>query len=408
MDSRLDRFRSYFDRLDPASTPAALLSDDRYADPPGRAIGLQLASRLQLAPTSSHLVTGAVGTGKTTQLYRGAESLRAAGDTCARYVDVSRKHDLDSDLGGVLIVLAGLELAKIVKGDADDVKRARDSFRRWAYGHREFIPHDPRDDDEYHDDYDPGDEEPGYWKSHQGLIAPPLSPLPAETREKVDELRVLMKALPQGIRHFVILFDSLDRLDDAEAFRRAAIDDVRALKAAGVGVAVVGPMRLLYGPNRAIADVFDQTHIAPALDVQEGHEGRDFLRRVLTKRTDEMLVGPDVREKIVTASGGLLRDLLQLTRSAVEEAFVSEADSVTSEHLARAVDDFGRTMMYGLRPNEIDTLDLLRRRGTFVPTDDDSIALLVSRRVIEYAGRSRRYAVHPAIEPLVALLGRSK
>jgi len=372
-------------------------------------MGEQLASRLKLAPSSSHLVTGAVGTGKTTQLYRAAEVIRSAGDTCAVHVDVSRRHDLDKDLAGVLVVLAGLELAKLVgEHDSEEVEAARESFRRWAHGHREFVPDDPGDsEDDY--DYDRDEhEEPGRWYHHPGIIAPPLSPLSFGTEEKVEALKTLKQALPDGLRHFVILFDSLDRLDDAEAFREAAIEDVRALKQAGIGVAIVGPMHLLYGPNRSIAEVFDQTHIAPAVDVHQSPEGRDFLLRVLAKRTDERVVGPEVREKLVDASGGLLRDLLQLTRSAVEEAFVAGADAVGADHVARAVDAFGRTMMFGLRKGEIDTLETLRRRSSFVPTDDDTIALLVSRRVIEYQGTTKRFALHPAIEPLVASLRRKK
>lgn len=409
MDSRLERFRTYFERLDPDSRPSALLSEDRYAEPPGRAVGEQLASRLKLAPSSSHLVTGPAGTGKTTQLYRAAEALRSAGDTRAVYVDVSRKHDLDQDVAGVLVVLAGLELAKLVGKHADDeVQAARESFRRWAHGHREFIPEDPGDH-EYEYDDDPGpDEEPGYWHEYRGVIAPPLPPLSLDSKERVEALKTLKKALPDGIRHFAILFDSLDRLDDVEAFRKAAIDDVRALKQAGIGVAVVSPMRLLYGPNRPVVDIFDQVHIVPAFDVTQGPEGREFLVRVLAKRTDESIVGPEEREQLVDASGGLLRDLLQLTRSAVEEAFVAGTDAVAPDHVARAVDAFGRTMMYGLGQKEIDTLDTLRRRGVFVPTDDDIIALLVSRRVIEYQGTTKRYAVHPAIAPLLASLRRKK
>jgi AAA ATPase domain len=408
VESRLDRFRTYFERLDPASRPSAVLSEDRYAKPPGRSMGEQLASRLKLAPSSSHLVTGPAGTGKTTQLYRAAEVLRSAGDTRAIYVDVSRQHDLDRDLVGVLVVLAGLELAKLVGKHADDeVEAARESFRHWAYGHREFIPYDPRDEE--YEDYDHGDEqEPGHWQNHPGVIAPPLSPLSSSITEKVEALKTLKQALPDGLQHFVILFDSLDRLDDAEAFRKAAIEDVRALKQAGIGLAIVGPMRLLYGPNRPIADIFDQTHIAPAFDVNQSPEGHDFFLRVLAKRTDESVVGPEVREKLVDASGGLVRDLLYLTRSAVEEAFVAEVDAVTADHVARAVDEFGRTMMYGLRKHEFDTLARLRQHGTFVPTDDDTIALLESRRVIEYQGTTKRYAVHPTIEPLLASLRRKK
>jgi hypothetical protein len=401
MDSRLDRFRTYFERLDPASRLPGAISDDLYAEPPGRATGEQLASRLQLAPSSSHLLVGGVGTGKTTQLYRAVEALRSTEDTRAVYVDVSRQHDLDQDLAGVLVVLAGLALAKVVgKHASEEVQGARASFEYWAYGRRERVDDDP-DDDGY-------DYERGHWRKTPGVITPPHPPLSFTTRERVEALKTLKKALPDGTRHFVILFDSLDRLDDVEAFRKAAIEDVRALKEAEIGLVVVGPMRLLYGPNRPVVDIFEQVHVVPAFDVTQDPAAHDFLVRVLAKRTEESVVGPEVREMLVRASGGLLRDLLQLTRSAVEEAFVAGSDTVTPDHVERAIDELGRTMMFGLRRGEIDTLETLRRRGAFVPTDDDDIALLVSRRVIEYQGLTKRYAVHPAIAPLLASLRGKK
>lgn len=400
MDSRLDRFRTYFERLDPASRLPGALSDDLYAEPPGRSTGEQLASRLKLAPSSSHLLLGGVGTGKTTQLYRAAEALRSAEDTRAIYVDVSRKHDLDQDLAGVLVVLAGLSLAKMVEKHAsEEVQEARKLFARWAYGYSEPIGYN-----DYGSEFN--DIEPENFRDHPGVLAPPLPPLAFLTKERVAALKTLKKALPERTRHIVILFDSLDRLDDVEAFRKAVFEDIHALKEAGVGLAVVGPMRLLYGPNRAIADIFEQVHVVPAFDVAHDPAAHDFFLRVLAKRTDESVVGLEVREMLVRASGGLLRDLLQLTRSAVEEGFVAGADVVMPDHVARAVDELGRTMMFGLRKGEIDILENLRRRGTFVPTKDDDMALLVSRHVIEYQGLTRRYAVHPAIEPLLASLPR--
>jgi hypothetical protein len=166
----------------------------------------------------------------------------------------------------------------------------------------------------------------------------------------------------------------------------------------------VGPGRILYGANRPIADLFDQLHFVPALDVAKDPSARDFLERVLAKRTEDKVLNPKLRSNLVAWSGGLLRDLLQLTRSAVEEAFVSGADSVSEQHIARAVDDFGRTMMFGLRKNELLKLQHLRTFGGFVPTSDDDLGLLVSRRIIEYHGTAKRYAVHPTIAPLLAAM----
>ncbi len=406
MVSRLDLFRGYFQRLDPAATRVRTLRDELYIEPPGRAVGEQLATRLQLAPRSSHLIVGGVGTGKTTQVVRAAELLNATTDTRAVYVDVSRRHDLDKKLVGVLLVLAGLELAKLLRHHEDaTVKAICEQFARWAYGHSEFVPWDPSDDD--HPDYD---HEHGDYVYRPGILARPLPPLPSGVSERIAALKTLTSALSPETEHFVIFFDSLDRLDDVEAFQRAAVEDVRALQQAEIGLAIVGPGRVLYGPNRPIVDIFDQLHSVPAVDVVSDGDGsaRRFLDRVLAKRADDNVISPNARSALVHWSGGLLRDLLELTRSAVEEAFVAGADSVTDAHIASSVDAFGRTLMFGLRKNDLLTLQKLRLHKVFVPTTDDDLSLLVSRRVIEYPGITKRYSVHPTIEPLLASLGAGK
>lgn len=402
----MDLFRGYFQRLDPAATRVRTLRDELYIEPPGRAVGEQLATRLQLAPRSSHLIVGGVGTGKTTQVVRAAELLNATTDTRAVYVDVSRRHDLDKKLVGVLLVLAGLELAKLLRHHEDaTVKAICEQFARWAYGHSEFVPWDPSDDD--HPDYD---HEHGDYVYRPGILARPLPPLPSGVSERIAALKTLTSALSPETEHFVIFFDSLDRLDDVEAFQRAAVEDVRALQQAEIGLAIVGPGRVLYGPNRPIVDIFDQLHSVPAVDVVSDGDGsaRRFLDRVLAKRADDNVISPNARSALVHWSGGLLRDLLELTRSAVEEAFVAGADSVTDAHIASSVDAFGRTLMFGLRKNDLLTLQKLRLHKVFVPTTDDDLSLLVSRRVIEYPGITKRYSVHPTIEPLLASLGAGK
>jgi hypothetical protein len=58
--------------------------------------------------------------------------------------------------------------------------------------------------------------------------------------------------------------------------------------------------------------------------------------------------------------------------------------------------------MQGLRVGEIEVLQRVRRHGTFVQTSEEDLALLMTRRVLEYRDSgSPRYAVHPTIEPLL-------
>jgi hypothetical protein len=52
-------------------------------------------------------------------------------------------------------------------------------------------------------------------------------------------------------------------------------------------------------------------------------------------------------------------------------------------------------------------LHQVRAKGTFVQTSEKDLALLATRRVLEYANGKPRFAVHPTIEPLLAQIAEA-
>ena len=69
-----------------------------------------------------------------------------------------------------------------------------------------------------------------------------------------------------------------------------------------------------------------------------------------------------------------------------------------------------RDSLQGLRPAELEVLQRVRTKGAFVQTSEDDLALLMSRRVLEYVGakQERRYVVHPTIVPFLEQLAGSE
>jgi len=206
----------------------------------------------------------------------------------------------------------------------------------------------------------------------------------------------------------VVLFDSLDRLSDLDLFATIVEQDVRALKEADIGVVVVGPLRVVFGAHRATLERFDEYLHLPTVDAEKNPAGKEFLTEVLAKR-----VPPDVLDKkaavaAAIASGGVLRDLLSIGRSAGERAFMLSAPIVDESHVAWAADEFGRRKLFGASPEEIEILQRVRKKGTFASTSDKDLALLVTGRVLEYANGQTRFSVHPTIRPLLTDIAKGK
>jgi hypothetical protein len=101
----------------------------------------------------------------------------------------------------------------------------------------------------------------------------------------------------------------------------------------------------------------------------------------------------------------VLRDLLSLAQSALVEAYMGGAERAGLHEVDDAIESFGRKHLQGLRSGELEVLQRVRARGSFVQTSEEDLALLMTRRVLEYrAANQPRYAVHPTIDDLLRAL----
>jgi hypothetical protein len=105
----------------------------------------------------------------------------------------------------------------------------------------------------------------------------------------------------------------------------------------------------------------------------------------------------------------VLRDLIALAQLACLETYLDGSELVGLYQAVSAIDSFGRKHMQGLRSKEIEVLQRVRTAGAFVQTSEDDLALLMTRRVLEYRINARpHYAVHPTIAPFLAEMAGEK
>ncbi len=400
--NRREDFRLVMEALTTGAVPGQAITKGFYVPSPEGSLAERLVPRVDLRPSSTHLVVGGIGTGKTTQLLVAERQFSRVADVQPIYIDVSAHHDLAKLTRGVLVVVAGLALDGLLKSAGSDAaQNIRREFRRWAEGFTTW--YEQPDYEDYEHDSESG--RPAVAVRTPGLLVPSEPPLDSELKRRAESLRELVLASEPVVKkeHFLFFFDSLDRVSDFEAFANLVNHDVRALKEAGVGVVLVGPLRVLFGANRPLTDRFDHTYHISAVDTRTA-EGPAFLAHVLKLRAPSGILGPGVVSRLALLSGGVLRDLIALTQASVEEAYIAGGESVTEEHVHKAADSFGRNLMLGLGADEIAVLQRVREKGAFIQTSDKDIALLVTRRVLEYGEGRSRYAVHPTIEPLLTQL----
>lgn len=388
MANRRDKFRDYMSRLDAAADPRLAIERGFYVPRKGRGNSDQIAGRLELRPGSTHLLVGGVGAGKTTQLLVAQDRLNSLGDTSALYIDISQHQDLRKLQPGVLLTLAGLEACALLEPESEFRKDFERRFKDWATGYEDYP--------------DSGYPDSEFWVA--GVLTPPASELQSDIAAMKESLSDVRRAIATKIPHLVLLIDSLDRLPRLEPFSRVLEQDVAAISALGIGLVLVSPIQAIHGLQRLIAERFDYIYHQSFIDPYVDTEGRDFLVRVLRQRSPQELLPDSVCRLLALSSGGVLRDLISLARQAVEEAYLDGSDTVSQSHVVTAEDAYGRSLMIGLSQQEIAVLQRVRTQGSFVLTSEEDLALLATRRVLEYRHPELRYVVHPTLVPLLKQL----
>lgn len=398
---RRDQFRTYYRRMDPKADPLVAFREGHYIPPPG-AVSPRIRTRLVLDPSSSHLMAGAIGSGKTTELIALEDALNQGGEVLAARLDVLKMQRWEQVGPGTLVALAILATLDALEQRPEPAETTSEVRTLLKTLRREFR-------DGYWRDYHPDPHEPD---DEIVFVQPKVQPVEpnAEVTALEPKLAEILKLLPKPL---VLLLDGLDRLNKhrslRERFSTLMQDDIPALARSGVGLVVVGPQDVLYGAQRSTRSIFSHFYMSGAAPF-DSPEGLAFLCRVLRARAPEALLPDQTCERLATWSGGLLRMLMTLARGAGELAYEDGSEVIEPKHADMAADSLGRELLLGVDKARVDRLrqlvpqerwDRPKDPPQFTLATDTDINLVLERLLVEIPGTPARYKVHPTVLPLV-------
>ena len=409
MSNRLARYRALNDRLR-LTSPISALEKGLYVKRPGLSAADEIVGHMEPSPTSAIALVGGIGSGKSTELLLAEKRLSEVEDTRAFYIDVSELHDLDKLEHGVLVAAVGLKLCELLEETLTprpprDVSHSIAQFRSWAATDIDL---------DTNEDSNPPDE----FVLTPGKLSMPQKVAPDVQYAFHGLFTKLLQSLPSPHPYLIVLLDSLDRISNMEAFGALIEADLRLLQKAGIGVVLTAPLLSLYGQYRPLLDRFDHIVAVRPLDVETDPQAVEFLAQVLAARDPEGLLTPPIRRLLAESSGGVLRDMLVLCTDAARSAYMAGADHIDEAHVRAAAFQLGRTRWLGLSHRDIDILRRLAKPplisrslvepgrlgpSLYAPSTDDELALLMTRRILEYAqdGQPPRFVVHPVLRPLL-------
>ncbi|MDM3846857.1 MAG: hypothetical protein PT116_17920 [Aphanizomenon gracile PMC638.10] len=391
MSNRLKLFRERMAAFEGAANPSEAIESGYYVHAPGKLLVDNISNRIALRPSSSHLLLGGIGSGKTTQLLVACQQINEIEDIHAIYVDVSRYTDISKITTGVLTAIAGLEIAKLIQDSKDkNIIQSVESIRDLANGYASY-------------NYD---EYPEPHEYDEPIIVKGIIPKKSEgygiSLELVKTVSELTKYTSEKYGNLVLLFDGLDRLDDAKMFMQLVFSDAKAISSAGIGLVLVGSLTAIYGNyHDTINKSLDYFYYQPFFDVENDPEAYNFFEKIIQTRSSEDFIEASAIKALIHFSGGVLRDFITLTQASIEETYLSGEDKVQEQQVLKAVDSTGRNQLLGISDNELKIIKQILQTGTFIPRTDEDLRLLVRRVILEYRYPKLRYAVHPAMKPLI-------
>jgi AAA ATPase domain len=235
---------------------------------------------------------------------------------------------------------------------------------------------------------------------------------PLEEPEPMEAMQTLLAAVNALIgdvqhahRRVLLVLDGLDRIRDIQRARALFVES-DLLARLVCPVVVCGPFALRHHPSVAAVPGFRSSWLvnAPVLDQQDPTRegpGVDFLVDVYGRRVVDLPAGllTDASlRRLAYYSGGRVREFVRLVGIVGERAWYDDVDAATTTHVDEALDERRRELEAGLTAEHEKVL-----RGVMVdpkhrlPRHDLIWEMLTSGQLLPYPDGSEWYYPHPLL-----------
>lgn len=231
-------------------------------------------------------------------------------------------------------------------------------------------------------------------------IEPRLAELHDKINQVADEVHTRYK------RPVLFFVENTDK-PDLERAREIFLGHTYALTAFRASVIYTFPIGLRYSGAdfSLIRDHFTETSVLPNLKVANpdgsaNPDGLACLSQSLSIRMTDNLIQDQARDQIIRASGGLMRTLVLLVRRSAVNALAAGQEVIAPEHVEPAIEEERAGFIAGLSRADYPVL-YERHQDKQLSGDESVLRLLQTRALLEYANGEPWCDVHPIALPLV-------
>ena len=237
-------------------------------------------------------------------------------------------------------------------------------------------------------------------------VEPRLMELLGKMDLVADQVRI-------NYRRPVLFFVEGTDKPDLKCARDLFLEHTNSLTAFRASAIYTFPVGLRYSTDfNLIKESFNEHFILPNVkvtnqDESDNSEGLHLLSDVVSRRMQDNLIGTEARDRLVCASGGLMRTLIRLVQRAAVHALGEGGQIIAPRNAEAAINEEQADFVAALETKDYAILQA-RHSDKRLSSDEDIQRLLQSRALLEYANGQPWCDVHPAALPLVEKWAKSK
>ncbi len=252
-----------------------------------------------------------------------------------------------------------------------------------------------------------GATEAGKWPISLGLGKKRLPDQDAHVQTLIRCVNVLIGLVQKRARKVLLIIDGLDRIDQFENAKALFLDS-QMLGMLDCRLVVCGPFVLRR--DGAIANVRGFSDVPPVVNIpvmakDNPHaigDGVEFFRDLYARRVPEdakeCLIPRPLLERLAYYSGGRAREFVIMIRRIADFAWDADANVVTDDLVASVIDERRRRREMGLDRRHIRLLESVVLDSSHrLPEDDAAYKLVINTSLLPYPNESEWYYPHPLL-----------
>jgi energy-coupling factor transporter ATP-binding protein EcfA2 len=408
---KADNLTEAYQLLDPARPLEGRWMKRFYAERPVEASITPLMDEILLDPNDDDktIFTGHRGSGKSTELARLEQSLEDT-HTVVRFNVEGLLNLGDVDYTDLMVVL-GLQVFQKARAAGFELDEKKlDDLLFW------YTTHIFEEDEVRKIESEMGGELNAVFARFSAKLstnAPKRKMVRAEAQANLSDLLERLNALLQYLTaesdcRVIAIVDGLDKIYDRNQVRDLFCQGANALLEPRCRIIYTVPLAI-YNTNdfQQVRMSFPRNFALPNIKTMEqdgtdSPEGREALLQVLDRRLMPSLVTQEAANRLVNLCGGLMKELISLTRNAVLHArrLQGERGPVRVEDVEYAARQVRNTFRSHLTQEQYLELWRIYKGGTFV-NSEVARDLLHNLSLLEYNGGDAWWRIHPIVRPLL-------